>query len=396
MLDAVRLLCRILQHLNTSSDDYSVVFVSSCTAGLKLVADNFQFVEPSSTQPRDCDLDDVVEKFNCVTRATVNAGCPTERKADDFLTTESVDTVECDKVLHRGSVEGHRDFCSAWKVERFDEQNARHFGEEFPAEVRRGDEIFRRESSEKRCNRKVLSESMRHVCVNPNVDGDGACTQSDPQMRSCEWNSESMLKPTFLYLDDNHTSLIGMRTVVAHRGTQFRCIQPDEMDRFLSSLQHCGVKRSPASNQTPHQCHLLRTANSLFAYPAQSNFSGFRYPLEWVDAIRRRSERGSSFAESETFPARCEFRTRPPHDGECRMRPPHDDEYRTRPPHDGEFRTRPVEWYVLLDAAALLTTSTLNLGRHKPDFVVLSFYKMFGFPTGLGLSVCSDIQQDVM
>jgi molybdenum cofactor sulfurtransferase len=39
---------------------------------------------------------------------------------------------------------------------------------------------------------------------------------------------------------------------------------------------------------------------------------------------------------------------------------------------------------VLLDAAAFVPTSRLDLRTVSPDFVVLSFYKMFGYPTGVG------------
>jgi molybdenum cofactor sulfurtransferase len=41
-------------------------------------------------------------------------------------------------------------------------------------------------------------------------------------------------------------------------------------------------------------------------------------------------------------------------------------------------------WDVLLDAAAFAPTNRLDLRRHRPDFVSLSFYKMFGYPTGVG------------
>ena len=41
-------------------------------------------------------------------------------------------------------------------------------------------------------------------------------------------------------------------------------------------------------------------------------------------------------------------------------------------------------WDVLLDAAAFVPTNRLDLGRWHPDFVVMSFYKMFGYPTGVG------------
>ncbi|MFZ5912125.1 MAG: aminotransferase class V-fold PLP-dependent enzyme, partial [Chloroflexota bacterium] len=39
---------------------------------------------------------------------------------------------------------------------------------------------------------------------------------------------------------------------------------------------------------------------------------------------------------------------------------------------------------MLLDAAAYVPTNRLDLSRFKPDFVPVSFYKMFGCPTGLG------------
>jgi molybdenum cofactor sulfurtransferase len=41
-------------------------------------------------------------------------------------------------------------------------------------------------------------------------------------------------------------------------------------------------------------------------------------------------------------------------------------------------------WDVLLDAAAFVPGSGLDLSVTEPDFVSLSFYKMFGYPTGLG------------
>jgi selenocysteine lyase/cysteine desulfurase len=71
-------------------------------------------------------------------------------------------------------------------------------------------------------------------------------------------------------------------------------------------------------------------AAQLLAYPAQSNFSGVQHPLEWVAQARARG------------------------------------------------------WDVLLDAAAYVPTNRLDLGQVKPDFLVLSFYKMFGYPTGVG------------
>lgn len=71
--------------------------------------------------------------------------------------------------------------------------------------------------------------------------------------------------------------------------------------------------------------------NGLFAYPAQSNFTGVRHPLHWVPLAQSRG------------------------------------------------------YDVLLDAAAYLPTSRLDLsGDIKPEFIIVSWYKLFGYPTGVG------------
>jgi selenocysteine lyase/cysteine desulfurase len=72
---------------------------------------------------------------------------------------------------------------------------------------------------------------------------------------------------------------------------------------------------------------------NLFAFPAQSNFSSVQHPLEWIEKAHAKG------------------------------------------------------WDVLLDAAAFTPTNPLDLSRVKPDFVPLSFYKMFGYPTGSGALV---------
>jgi selenocysteine lyase/cysteine desulfurase len=48
---------------------------------------------------------------------------------------------------------------------------------------------------------------------------------------------------------------------------------------------------------------------------------------------------------------------------------------------------------VLLDAAAYLPTGTLNLSQVKPEFVMISWYKLFGYPTGVG---CLVVRRDAL
>jgi selenocysteine lyase/cysteine desulfurase len=68
----------------------------------------------------------------------------------------------------------------------------------------------------------------------------------------------------------------------------------------------------------------------LFVYPAQSNFSGVQHSLDWIEIAQR------------------------------------------------------FGWDVTLDAAAFVPTNRLDLSKVHPDFVPLSFYKMMGYPTGIG------------
>ncbi len=123
----------------------------------------------------------------------------------------------------------------------------------------------------------------------------------------------------FLLTFDNHNSVNGIREFPRARGahTTYVPVLPPELRASESAL-------------LGHLEAADRGAHNLFAYPAQSNFSGVQHPLEWV-----------ALAQDRGFD-------------------------------------------VLLDAAAFVPTNRLDLATIHPDFVTLSFYKMFGYPTGVG------------
>jgi selenocysteine lyase/cysteine desulfurase len=125
---------------------------------------------------------------------------------------------------------------------------------------------------------------------------------------------------TFVLTFDNHNSVNGIREFARAKGarTVYVPVLPPEMRTPDAAIGGALTERAGAGG------------GHLFAYPAQSNFSGVQHPLEWIDLAH---ERG---------------------------------------------------WDVLLDAAAFAPTNRLSLARWKPDFVALSFYKMFGYPTGIG------------
>ncbi len=118
---------------------------------------------------------------------------------------------------------------------------------------------------------------------------------------------------------DNHNSVNGIREFAGAAGAaiEYAPLTVPELRLDLAALDNVLEGATPG-------------AANLFAFPAQSNFTGVKHPLDLID---RAHDRG---------------------------------------------------WDVLLDAAAYVSTNRLRLREARPDFVSVSFYKMFGYPTGVG------------
>lgn len=138
--------------------------------------------------------------------------------------------------------------------------------------------------------------------------------------------TESKAGSHFCYLTDSHTSVVGIRGLTSGQDVVTLPVSSQEVENRTKDE----AQGEDVTCQTPH----------LFCYPAQSNFSGRKYPLSYVKGIQARR----------LYPA-CD--------------------------HCGR-------WFVLLDAASYVSCSPLNLQDCPADFIPISFYKVFGFPTGLG------------
>ncbi|KFM23986.1 Molybdenum cofactor sulfurase [Auxenochlorella protothecoides] len=147
------------------------------------------------------------------------------------------------------------------------------------------------------------------------------------------WHQDSSL---FCHLTDNHNSVLGVRELAREGGAR---VVPVRLERSAGGL---GVSLPACPSATAGAAP--RPA-SLFAFPMESNFHGVRYGLELVNAVQA-----------------------------CAA--------------DGEHPA----WRVLLDAAKGAGTGPPDLAAHPADFVALSYYKLFGYPTGLGaLLVRNDV-----
>ncbi len=118
---------------------------------------------------------------------------------------------------------------------------------------------------------------------------------------------------------DDHNSVNGIREFARRAGADVRYVPVVAPELRLDRCQLTEVLASPGL-----------VGPKLFAFPAQSNYSGVQHPLDVVDEAHE------------------------------------------------------AGWDVLVDAAAFAPTNRLDLAEVRADFVALSFYKMFGYPTGLG------------
>jgi len=123
----------------------------------------------------------------------------------------------------------------------------------------------------------------------------------------------------YLMTTDNHNSVNGIREFAAAKGAAVD-YAPLTVPDLRIDRNELSLRLALADPSHPN----------LFAFPAQSNFSGVKHPLELIAEARAR------------------------------------------------------HWIVLLDAAAFVPTNRLDLSAVQPDFVAISFYKMFGYPTGVG------------
>lgn len=145
---------------------------------------------------------------------------------------------------------------------------------------------------------------------------------------SFPWTEDSL----YLYTRDNHNSVLGIRRWASHWGAKFKTV--DEKDLQASGRKIQGSRAD--------------VVNHLFAFPAEENFAGKKYPLEWIRKFQE-----TDFGD--------------------------------------RFTQKKGKWYVLLDAAAFVATNKLNLDKYPADFVVMSFYKIFGFPNLGALVVKNDL-----
>ncbi|XP_021738429.1 molybdenum cofactor sulfurase-like isoform X3 [Chenopodium quinoa] len=160
------------------------------------------------------------------------------------------------------------------------------------------------------------------------------------------WSNQSH----FMYTMENHNSVIGIREYALRQGAIAVAVDVEEfVDQDTSSTDQKSlfkVAQHDIQRRNANRCikeDSPGTAHHLFAFPSECNFSGMRFNLDLIRALKEQSE--NTLKDTTLIKGR---------------------------------------WLVLIDAAKGCATEPPDLSIYPADFVVLSFYKIFGYPTGLG------------
>jgi len=138
---------------------------------------------------------------------------------------------------------------------------------------------------------------------------------------------------TLLYPHNSHTSVIGMRACALQNGASFQCVH---VSNLIQAVQDSYNHHQSCNNG----CGCF---HNLVVLPLECNFSGSRFNTLATNLIQTIKKKQSNHP------------------------------------------TTPRKWYSLVDISKAAATSPINLCSLDPDFACVSFYKLFGFPTGLGV-----------
>jgi molybdenum cofactor sulfurtransferase len=150
-------------------------------------------------------------------------------------------------------------------------------------------------------------------------------------------------KSTLLYSHNSHTSVIGMREPALGKGASFQCRQldeisratPEDFDRWANqdTTSYGDGEYAFAEHEESDRISEHEAPNHLLVFPLECNFGGTRSNAQNIIQT-------SHMAKS--------------------------------------------NWFSMLDIAKAAATSKIHLRALDPDFACVSFYKIFGAPTGIG------------
>ncbi|XP_064078454.1 molybdenum cofactor sulfurase-like [Macrobrachium nipponense] len=342
---------RIFEHFNTTCEEYDVIFTSGATDAIRLVAQNFDW---------NCTYD-----ISRKGKKGREPGPPQHVPSDPH---QPRGAFVYQRENHT-SVLGIRDYANHLML-KFTLRIFEHFNttcEEY-------DVIFTSGATD--AIRLVAQNFDWNCTYDISRKGKKGREPGPPQHVPSDPHQP---RGAFVYQRENHTSVLGIRDYANHFDAEVYSVRTKKLKEILggpgaeaSDTQANGFSnRDSADLQVSKEEDLRLKRHCLFAYSPQCNFSGAKTPLNWIEKV---------------------------HNGllnEILKEDPINRIPGWRKSRSDQGIGDP-EWFVLLDAAGLVATCPLDLSRWKPDFVNLSFYKIMGYPTGLGCLLVSSRCWDLL
>ncbi|RPA82468.1 PLP-dependent transferase [Ascobolus immersus RN42] len=303
---------QVLAFFNADPEEYDIVFTSNATQALKLVADGFAGHQGGWDYRLHWDAHTSLVGVRAL--------------ADGYEYSEDDEAVE------------------EWLVKE---------KEGVPKSCCKPKELVERQSC---CQPKVVVK--KHSCYKPQVvetpscckpnvpmvEQDSCCStkkevlQNSPSASCCAEKAPGAEKAEETILsccssDTASTACSSKNDAPMHTEKAAFCefVEPSSTDTAAPEVLYCFPEEQAARFDPPKTQRL-----GLFAWPAQSNFSGRRLPTsEWCRSLRK---------------------------------------------------NKPF-WYSLVDAASYAMTSPIDVSEMQPDFMAISFYKIFGYPDLGGLII---------
>ena len=156
-----------------------------------------------------------------------------------------------------------------------------------------------------------------------------------PKCEGCQRQS------VFLYARNSHTSVVGMRNLAKQSGGKFVCRSLNEIESMASQEldELCGWSTGACA-----MCRGIRYPH-LLAFPMECNFGGTRAKMKQIMALVKAAK---------------------------------------------------SSWFTLVDIAKAASTGPVSLKSMDVDFAVLSFYKLFGEPTGIGALIVKQTASETL
>jgi hypothetical protein len=112
------------------------------------------------------------------------------------------------------------------------------------------------------------------------LPADDGTNSSSSGSGSSSGGKSSSTGSKFVYTRTNHNSVLGIGAYAAAAGAELLPQTDDGMEAWVASLEQQQQQQDSTAGSAP--------TYNLLAYPAEDNYAGVLYPLQWINRVRKK------------------------------------------------------------------------------------------------------------